>query len=155
MNDSYGIKFKIVKEVVVMRNKKNQHKQSSEQKSHKKGKVIRKQISYFISSFILTLAVAYTVVSVIVVDKNSRKIGWSDQKATLAFSSNNKRMDFSIAGSNLNLDLTLFNKAQEIIADLQTSYNQIKPVPNKLSDEVVMFLEPQINDIFKIIYYNG
>jgi hypothetical protein len=138
-----------------MRNKKNQHAEHIEQKNHNKRKIIRRKLTYFFTSFILTLAVVGTAVSIIVVDQNSRKIGWRDQKAVLAFSSNNNRMDFSIAGSNLNLDLTLFNKAQEIRTSLKTSYNQIKPVPNKFYDEVVMFLEPQISEIFRKIYYNG
>lgn len=138
-----------------MRNKKNRHIEQTEQSNGKRRHLTRKQFSYFIASFFLTLAVACAVVSGIVVDQNSRKIGWSDQKAVLAFSSNNKRMDFYIAGGNFNLDLTFFNKTEDIIGRLQTSYNLIKPVPNKLTDEVIMFLEPQFGEIFRKIYYNG
>jgi hypothetical protein len=123
------------------------------QKSNKKIK--NKRISYFFTSFALTLAIAGTVAGIIIVDQNSRNIGWSDQKASLAFSSNNKKMDFSIAGGNYKVDLTYFDTAQEIINKYQTSYNLIKPVPNKLIDEAIMFLEPKMAEIFSKIYYSN
>lgn len=130
---------------------------TNKNESTKRNKKIKskRRISYFLTSFVLTLAIAGTVASVIIVDQNSRNIGWSDQKATLAFSPNNKKMDFSIAGGNFNIDLTYFSKAQEIINKFQISYNLIKPVPNKLMDEVIMFLEPKISEIFSKIYYSN
>ena len=142
-------------EVVIMRNKKNAHMENIEPKKPGRVQTKNHQFIYFISSFILTLAVAGTIVGFIIVDQNSRKIGWSDEKTVLAFSANNKRMDFSIQGSSYNIDLTIFNKVQEVMTKLETSYDMIKPVPSKFSDELFLLLEPKISEIFERIYNAG
>jgi hypothetical protein len=139
-------------EAVIMKNKKIAQMKNSEPQKPGRAKTKKHQFIYFISSFILTLAVAGTIVSFIIVDQNSRKIGWSDEKTALAFSANNKRMDFSIQGSSYNIDLTVFNKVQKVMTKLETSYDMIKPVPSKFSDELFLFLEPKISEIFERIY---
>lgn len=94
----------------------------------------KSRFSYFLVSFVLSLALLGSLASVLVVDKNSRMVGWSEQRVELAFSNTAKSLEITVAGHSLAVDKKPVYLIGSFLGKLQTVYNYAKPAPDRLAD---------------------
>lgn len=74
---------------------------------------------YFAVSFILSVCLIATLAGILLVDRNTRMVGWSENRVELAFSSTDKSLQVTLAGRELTLRAQPFEQAGRWMRRLQ------------------------------------
>ena len=96
----------------------------------------RRSAVYFFTAFFLTLAVFACGAGFLVVDRNTRRIGYSNEGVTLAMSSTDKQLDLTILGHSVSVPTQPFVQAAAVFQRARDSFSPMTSAPERLQQEL-------------------
>lgn len=106
-------------------------------------------VACFFTSFFITLAVFGTVAGVIIVDSNTRHIGWNTDSTALAFSSQSKRLNLTVFGGSYVIDFGAMQKAAAVYGKARDSFSRIAPAPGRFCGELLQLADTEVLNLYE------
>jgi hypothetical protein len=99
-----------------------------------------------LTAVIILVAVAAAATGILVVDHNSRIIGWGEKRSELAFAVSPDRADITIMGQEYYIDTGAVTQAGRIYAQLARGLDYLKPAPIRLLDMLYIYVKDRIGN---------
>jgi hypothetical protein len=110
---------------------------------------VKHRAGKFVTAVIAFAAVATAAVGIMMVDHNSRVMGWNDNRTELAFSSQADRLDITMMGDRYEIDTTVVSQAQDVLGRLQKGLYVLKPAPLRLVDMLYPYVKEHLGYYMK------
>lgn len=118
--------------------KKSRNKKSSAKVKKYSNAPGKGRFAYFLASFILSISFVLFLGGVLIVDKNTRMVGWDENRTELALASTAKSFKLTVAGDSFSIDKRPFLAAGDFAAKLETGYDYVKPATDRVRDMICM-----------------
>ena len=112
-----------------------------------KKRVTKKQkAAKMICVLILFAAVVSAVAGVMVVDHNSRTVGWGDNRTELAVAVYNDKADITVMGQQYYIETGLIKQANHIYGQICRGFDYLTPAPVRFVDMVYLYVKNKISN---------
>lgn len=108
----------------------------------------RRNISYFLASFLISLTVLICCASILIVDKNTSMVGWSEDRVELAFNNTGKAIKVTLAGKSVEIQTQPFQDAEHLARQLKTGYDCVKSPRSRLFDIGCLLMQKPASRFF-------
>lgn len=103
----------------------------------------RHKVTRLVTLTIIIIAIATALTGMMIVDHNSRFMGWNDNITELAFAAYSDRLDITVLGQKYFVDTTIITGASGVYTQLKKGLDYLKPSPLRLVDMLYLYIKEE------------